>query len=134
MDFTYTVYPYPLVIVWLCVLKKSRFKGFGLILKMRHFWGQVTNFHANCNFDKSVLSSSSIKLLSINLLSQPPYIKLLSTNLCSQASSIGLLSINLFSQPPSIKLLSIYLCSQSSSIELLPINLCSQPLPSSCNQ
>jgi hypothetical protein len=41
MDFKY---PYPLTIVWLCVLKKTRrfyhhYEEFGGILKLPHFWG-----------------------------------------------------------------------------------------------
>jgi hypothetical protein len=44
MDFEY---PYPLAIVWLCVLKKTRrlyhtYKEFGRSLKVCHFWGQAT--------------------------------------------------------------------------------------------
>ncbi len=41
MDFKYT---YPLAIVWLCVLKKTRrfyhnYEEFGGILNLHHFWG-----------------------------------------------------------------------------------------------
>jgi hypothetical protein len=44
MNFMDFKYPYPLAIVWLCVLKKTRrfyhnYEEFGGILKLPHFWG-----------------------------------------------------------------------------------------------
>jgi hypothetical protein len=60
MDFKYS---YPLGIVWLCVLNKTRrfyhnYKEFGGILKVRHFWGQATLIIAPTVFASGLPMSS----------------------------------------------------------------------------
>jgi hypothetical protein len=145
----------------MCVFKKSRFichilKGFSVILKMHHFWGQVTNFHANCTFNKSVLSSffypvafyksvisTSIHQVTFNISVLSSffhrvafYKSLLSTSIHQVTLEKSVLS-SFFHRVAFYKSLlstsiyqvtSINLCSQPPSKELLSINLCSQPL------